>query len=66
MAELHGPAYGHACGDRALCGLAATCIGLLREIDMVGRMGGEEFTIIMPETIGDEAMLVADTAPGAR
>ena len=52
--------YGHACGDRALCGLAATCIGLLREIDMVGRMGGEEFTIILPETVGDEAMLVAD------
>jgi two-component system, cell cycle response regulator len=52
--------YGHACGDRALCALAATCIGLLREIDMVGRMGGEEFTIILPETIGDEAMLVAD------
>jgi len=52
--------YGHACGDRALCALAATCIGLLREIDMVGRMGGEEFTIVLPETIGDEAMLVAD------
>jgi diguanylate cyclase (GGDEF)-like protein/PAS domain S-box-containing protein len=52
--------YGHACGDRALCALAASCVGLLREIDMVGRMGGEEFTIILPETIGDEAMLVAD------
>ena len=52
--------YGHACGDRALCALAATCVGLLREIDMVGRMGGEEFTIILPETVGDEAMLVAD------
>ena len=52
--------HGHACGDRALCALAAACIGLLREIDMVGRMGGEEFTIILPETIGDEAMLVAD------
>ena len=52
--------YGHASGDRALCALAATCIGLLREIDMVGRMGGEEFTIVLPETVGDEAMLVAD------
>jgi diguanylate cyclase (GGDEF)-like protein len=52
--------YGHASGDRALCGLSATCIGLLREIDMVGRMGGEEFTIILPETVADEAMLVAD------
>jgi two-component system, cell cycle response regulator len=52
--------YGHACGDRALCSLAATCVRLLREIDMVGRMGGEEFTIILPETVGDEAMLVAD------
>jgi len=52
--------YGHASGDRALCGLSATCIGLLREIDMVGRMGGEEFTIILPETIADEAMQVAD------
>jgi diguanylate cyclase (GGDEF)-like protein/PAS domain S-box-containing protein len=52
--------YGHACGDRALCGLAATCVRLLREIDMVGRMGGEEFTIILSETVGDEAMLVAD------
>jgi two-component system cell cycle response regulator len=52
--------HGHACGDRALCALAATCVGLLREIDMIGRMGGEEFTIILPETVGDEAMLVAD------
>lgn len=52
--------YGHACGDHALCALAATCVGLLREIDMVGRMGGEEFTIVLPETVGDEAMLVAD------
>jgi two-component system, cell cycle response regulator len=53
-------AYGHAAGDRALCSLAATCIGLVREMDMVGRMGGEEFTIVLPETCGDEAMAVAE------
>jgi diguanylate cyclase (GGDEF)-like protein len=52
--------YGHASGDRALCGLAATCIGLVREMDVVGRMGGEEFTIVLPETSGDEAMSVAE------
>jgi diguanylate cyclase (GGDEF)-like protein len=52
--------HGHAAGDRALCGLAAACIGLLREMDMVGRMGGEEFTIVLPETGGDDAMPVAE------
>jgi two-component system cell cycle response regulator len=52
--------HGHAAGDRALCGLAAACIGLLREMDMIGRMGGEEFTIVLPETSGDDAMPVAE------
>ena len=40
---------GHAAGDRALQGIADTCNRSLREVDVVGRLGGEEFAVAMPE-----------------
>ena len=40
--------HGHLCGDRALAELAALVRGCLRQYDMVGRYGGEEFCIIFP------------------
>ncbi len=42
--------YGHAIGDKALMELAVTCKDLLRNIDIFGRLGGEEFAILLPET----------------
>jgi diguanylate cyclase (GGDEF)-like protein len=43
-------AHGHAIGDEALKTLAETCRRTLREVDIIGRLGGEEFAVLLPET----------------
>jgi diguanylate cyclase (GGDEF)-like protein len=42
--------YGHAAGDQVLVAIAAACRNFLRDIDVFGRLGGEEFAILLPET----------------
>jgi diguanylate cyclase (GGDEF)-like protein len=42
--------YGHLAGDAVLAALSATLRGLLREYDVIGRFGGEEFSILLPHT----------------
>jgi two-component system cell cycle response regulator len=42
--------YGHQIGDQILCSLVNLCQNELRTIDILGRYGGEEFIILMPET----------------
>ncbi len=42
--------HGHAAGDQVLVAVASRCRNLLREIDIFGRVGGDEFAILMPET----------------
>jgi diguanylate cyclase (GGDEF)-like protein/PAS domain S-box-containing protein len=42
--------YGHECGDVVLKGVADALLGAVRATDSVGRWGGEEFLILMPET----------------
>lgn len=53
-------AYGHKVGDRVLQALADTCRAVLREVDGVGRLGGEEFGVLLPETSGSQALEVAE------
>lgn len=42
--------YGHAVGDQALCAVANALTTTSRTTDTVGRFGGDEFLVIMPET----------------
>jgi diguanylate cyclase (GGDEF)-like protein len=42
--------YGHDAGDRVLQSLANACADELRDVDVLGRFGGEEFTVTLPET----------------
>mgnify|MGYP001805908831 CR=1 FL=1 len=42
--------YGHAAGDEALRRFVAVAQQVLREVDVLGRLGGEEFAVLMPET----------------
>ncbi len=51
---------GHAIGDRVLADLASLARQQLRTIDIVGRWGGEEFVILLPELERDAAMVVAE------
>jgi diguanylate cyclase (GGDEF)-like protein len=52
--------YGHLSGDMILKHLAGFLVKNLRASDIIGRYGGEEFLIIMPETSKDAAFLVMD------
>ncbi|MGE4218752.1 MAG: diguanylate cyclase [Alphaproteobacteria bacterium] len=52
--------FGHATGDEALKAAARACAAQLRKQDMFGRIGGEEFAAILPETGLSEARLVAE------
>lgn len=52
--------YGHKMGDQVLIKLADVCKQILREVDIFGRIGGEEFAILLPETGKQEAMDVAE------
>lgn len=52
--------YGHAGGDQALKAFYDTCINSVKSSDIVARIGGEEFAILMPETDGAQAHLIAE------
>lgn len=52
--------YGHKVGDKVLQSLAEILKRSLREVDVVGRLGGEEFAVILPETGADEAWEAAE------
>lgn len=51
---------GHAAGDQALVDFVNRVAGLLRKQDLLGRIGGEEFVLLLPETAMDEALVVAE------
>jgi diguanylate cyclase (GGDEF)-like protein len=52
--------YGHAVGDLVLKTIAKVIRGQLREYDIAGRYGGEEFSILLPFTEIHEAKMVAE------
>lgn len=52
--------YGHQVGDTVLKKLVKVCQGLMREVDVMGRLGGEEFAIMLPETGSERALEVAE------
>lgn len=52
--------YGHAAGDAALRAFAAAASGCLRGMDAFGRLGGEEFGILLPSTGIAQAETVAE------
>lgn len=52
--------YGHQVGDTVLQVLSKICQNTLRQVDVAGRLGGEEFAVILPETTSEEALDVAE------
>lgn len=52
--------WGHSAGDRVLAHAASVIGQALRKTDIAGRVGGEEFCILLPATRLDEAVLVAE------
>ena len=52
--------YGHQAGDRVLIEFVADVKTLLRRHDQLGRFGGEEFVVLLPETNPDTALAIAE------
>jgi diguanylate cyclase (GGDEF)-like protein/PAS domain S-box-containing protein len=52
--------YGHQIGDLVLQRLGGVFLETLRDIDRVGRVGGEEFAVVLPQTDGAHAIEVAE------
>jgi diguanylate cyclase (GGDEF)-like protein len=52
--------YGHDVGDRVIVAVASACRGFIRQSDSVGRMGGEEFGVLLPETGLEQAHAMAE------
>ena len=52
--------YGHDVGDRVLRKMGEICTGVLRGNDVLGRLGGEEFAALLPETAMEAALETAE------
>jgi two-component system, cell cycle response regulator len=52
--------HGHAAGDAALILLVKCCRTLLRDTDLVGRLGGEEFALLLSDATAESAFQVAE------
>lgn len=56
----YNDSFGHLKGDKVLVRLGEIIKSCLRKMDSAYRYGGEEFTVILPETEGEEAATVAE------
>lgn len=52
--------YGHDVGDLAIIRFCVSCSRHLRQADVIGRIGGEEFAVLLPGTDGENSHLVAE------
>ena len=52
--------YGHAIGDAMLVAVAEALRATLRRVDIAGRLGGEEFAVLLPNTDPDAAAVAAE------
>ena len=52
--------YGHLVGDQVIKEIARTLTGLLRDYDLAGRFGGEEFSLLLPQTRAVDAFRIAE------
>ncbi len=52
--------YGHPAGDAVLVSIANACMSTMRRSDIFGRIGGEEFALLLPETDAEEARQAAE------
>jgi diguanylate cyclase (GGDEF)-like protein len=52
--------HGHAAGDVVLRAITSACRRVIRSVDCFGRVGGEEFAIVLPETALVDAQAVAE------
>ncbi len=56
--------FGHDAGDIALRVFSRLCLRSIRDVDIIGRLGGEEFAILMPNTEKEKAVYVAERIRG--
>ena len=52
--------FGHLCGDQVIRQIASLLKETVRQTDIVGRYGGEEFCCILPETNAEQACMLAE------
>ena len=52
--------FGHLTGDQVLARIAHACQGALRQFDLLGRTGGEEFLVLLPNTRLEQAHPIAE------
>ncbi|PIN77926.1 hypothetical protein COV15_00935 [Candidatus Woesearchaeota archaeon CG10_big_fil_rev_8_21_14_0_10_34_12] len=58
--KIYNDKNGHVAGDRLLQKVSKIMLSKIRDVDTITRYGGEEFTIILPETSHKEAVRVAE------
>lgn len=58
--KLVNDSHGHAAGDAALIAFVAACRSALSSLDAVGRLGGEEFAVLLVETGPEDAAVIAE------
>lgn len=57
--------HGHVTGDLLLRAVAATCLNAMRTTDVVGRWGGEEFVVLLPDTGPEGGAVLLERLRGA-